>query len=179
MKSREHFRPEGPQLGWAAARCGKRRDTKIWQLEQGKAPSTPSKAAGPAPTGHTATGQGALPEPAEGSGKGKAGVGEGGLWDLRASLHETTHLTGQGTPGGRGGPSSPTVAHCSPCGEAWQPRGSRTGGLFSSSVGHAFPGHTFPPSKGFVQAPGSDHKKCPFLWRAHLRREVLESQTAC
>jgi hypothetical protein len=51
-------------------------------------------------------------------------------------------------------------------------------GFFSSLVGHTFPRHILPLSKCFVQAPGCDHKKCPFLWRAHLRREVSESQTA-
>lgn len=110
-------------------------------------------------------------------GRGGWRRGRGGRQDPRASFPEMTHLTGQGTPGRRGRPSSPTVAHCSLSGEAWQPRSPQTGGL-PPSVGHTFPGHTLPPSQGFVQAPGSDHKKCPFLWRAHLRREVPASQTA-
>lgn len=80
-----------------------------------------------------------------------------------------THLAGQGTPGLRGRPSSPTVAQCS---LTWQPSPSQTGGGFCSLVGHALPGHIFSPAKCFVQAPGPDHKKCPFLRRAHLRREV-------
>lgn len=58
-----------------------------------------------------------------------------------------THLIGQGTPGRWGRPSSPTVVHCSLSGEAWHPRSLQTGGFFSSSVGHAFPRHIFPPSK--------------------------------
>lgn len=40
-----------------------------------------------------------------------------------------THLTGQGTPGRWGRPSSPTVAHCSLSGEAWQPHSPQTGGF--------------------------------------------------
>lgn len=128
---------------------------------------------------HTAMLKEVFPKCTESSGMEMQGEGRGGHWDPRASFHKMTHLTGQGTPGHWGRPSSPTVVYCSLSGEAWLPRCSQTGGFFSSSVGHAFPRRIFPPSKGSVQAPGSDHKKCPFLWRAHLRREVAGSQTAC
>lgn len=51
------------------------------------------------------------------------------------------------------------------------------GGFFSSLVGHTFSRHTLPLFKDCNQAPGSHHKKCPSLLRAHLRREVSHSQT--
>lgn len=74
---------------------------------------------------------------------GHKGWGWGGHQDLRASFREMTYLTGQGTPGRWGRPSSPTVAHCSLSGEAWQPHSSQTGGFFSSSVGPRLPPGTY------------------------------------
>lgn len=158
---------------------------KSGRVRGGKEPPHPAAcitAEGQVPWGPTVILKGVLPKYMESSGMERPRwvvVGQGWTRDPRASLHKMTHLTGQGTPGRRGRPSSPTVVHCSLSRETWQPHSSQTGGFFSSSVGHAFPRHIFPPSKGFVQAPGSDHKKCPFLWRAHLRHEVPESQTAC